>query len=104
MTALSVLAFLAHTLVLVRAVVFFRKTGAIRDRDKHGVAAVATLSLLFLATHLLSWGSSPAEAGRAADYLVSSMFQAYNLAVAIVFIGHLQVGTERRSRRQCSEP
>lgn len=104
MAALSVLAFLAHTLVLVRAVVFFRKVGATRDCDKHGVAAVATLSLLFLATHLLSWGSSPVEAGRAADYLVSSMFQAYNLAVAIVFLGQLQVGTERRSRRPCSEP
>lgn len=104
MTALSVLASLAHAFVLVRAVVFFRKVGAKRDCDKHGAAAVATLSLLFLATNLLAWGSSPVEAGRAADYLVSSMFQAYNLAVAIVFLGQLQIGTERRSSRSCSEP
>lgn len=100
MMTLSFLAFIAHSLVLVRAVVFFRCGVETKDTVKHGVAAVAMLSGLFLVTQVLAWANTPTWDLDKTD-LSSSMFLAYNFAVAVVFLGQLQITITKSGHRPC---
>jgi len=100
MTAISIITALIHAFIIARAVVFFRTQGAVRESDKTSVASVCLLSILFLLATALAWLEHPPLAHTM--LLSGPMFVAYNLAVAIVFLGQIQMVTRIRAAHPCS--
>jgi hypothetical protein len=101
MILVSVVTALIHLFVIARSVVFFRTAGTVRESDKTAVASICMLSVLFLLATSLAWMEHP-PLGQG-QLLSGPMFFAYNLAVAIVFLGQIQMVTSRRASHACQQ-
>lgn len=100
MIIVSVLTALIHLFIITKSVMFFRKEGQVRESDKTAVASVCMLSVLFLLATSLAWLEHPPLAH--SQLLSGPMFIAYNLAVAIVFLGQIQMVTRHRLAHACT--
>jgi len=100
MIIVSVLTALIHLFIIGKSVVFFRTSGKVRESDKTAVASVLLLSILFLLATSLAWLEHPPLAH--SHLLSGPMFIAYNLAVAVVFLGQIQMVTQHRTAHVCT--
>lgn len=101
MTIVAILTTFIHLFIIVRSVVFFRTEGEVRESDKTSVASICLLSILFLLAMTLAWLENPPL--MFSRQLSGAMFTAFNLAVAIVFLGQVRMVTTRRAEHACSQ-
>lgn len=94
MLFVPILSTLIHVYIVTKAVAFFRTTGHCRESDKHMVAAIATLSVLFIVSQSLMWLETPPQLNT--QQLSGPMFLAYNFSVAILFLAQIQLVTDNR--------
>lgn len=87
MILISVLSLTVHLLILAKAVQFFLGYGrACRDQDKHMVAAISMLSMVFVVAYVMSvFRDNALTAITDIPLLV-----AHNLAVSVILLGHIQ--------------
>lgn len=93
MILISVLSLIVHLLILTKAVQFFLGHGrACRDQDKHMVAAISMLSLVFIVAYVMS-----VVRDNAITALTDlPLLVAHNLAVSVILLGHIQSVVTRK--------
>uniref|UniRef100_A0A6M3X469 Uncharacterized protein n=1 Tax=viral metagenome TaxID=1070528 RepID=A0A6M3X469_9ZZZZ len=99
MLIVAILTSFIHVLILIRSVIFFRTVGQTRESDKTAVASISMLSILYLLAMSLAWLERPPLI--LSQQISGPMFIAYNLAVAILFYGQIQLVTNRRAEHAC---
>lgn len=89
-TALSVF---LNSLVIFRAVSFFRQRAECRESDKSTVAVLCALSAMFIFAQLVTWGAGPwmLEKGTPGSLLM----MAFNFANSFFYLAHIKSLTER---------
>jgi len=99
MWLVSALSIFIHLFIIAKSVNFFRTAGECRESDKHSVAAIAVLSGLFISTQALVWMERPTML--VGTSLLEPLSMAYNFAVAVLFLGQIQLVTRRKEDHTC---